>query len=180
MTSASTQAARQAGSSPIAATPTRSSHPSREGSEDPFSAAMDTESNTPYLGESRDSAEEVWSKLGQVGLWIDTHNFSGFGEGDRDYIGWQLSAVLLSAEAAGISLDRPRTDTLFDRNPPPPSGLGGTGGLSTGGTDALMSDPNPPSRGRGRVAPAQAPQGPGRPCQGQWTSPTGQPCYAPP
>jgi hypothetical protein len=37
MSSASTQAARQTGSSPTAATPTRSSHPSCKGSEDPFS-----------------------------------------------------------------------------------------------------------------------------------------------
>jgi hypothetical protein len=105
MSSACTQAARQAGLSPTAATPTRSSHLSHEGSEDPFSAAMDSASSNPYLGESRDSMEEVWTKLGQVRLWIDTHNFTGFGEGDRDYIGRQLSALLLSAEMAGISLD---------------------------------------------------------------------------
>jgi hypothetical protein len=61
----------------------------------------------------------VWAKLGQVGLWIDTHDFSGFSEGDRDYIGRQLSAVLLSAAAAGIAIDRPSTDTSFDWNPPP-------------------------------------------------------------
>jgi hypothetical protein len=76
MTSASMQATRQAAQLPVAATPTHSSPPSCGGSEDPFSVAMYTAATNPYYGEDCDSTEEVGAKLGQVGLWIDTHNFT--------------------------------------------------------------------------------------------------------
>jgi hypothetical protein len=60
---------------------------------------------------------------------------------------------------------------MFNRNPPLPVGWEGTSGAAAGGTDAPMSDPNPPSHGRSRATPWGArplprpPKGRGGPVQ---------------